>query len=278
MASHAPILAARSLHKTYRLGKVGVPVLRGVDLDVAPGEWLAILGASGSGKSTLLHLLGGLDRPDTPAGALRVCRRCGAPRRGLADPNSLCSQCGAPVEPIRAPEIVYEGRDLFAMSGVELNHYRARHVGFVFQFYHLLPELNIVENVTIGAMVLHGRVGYLRHGRQARQRAEHLLQAFGLSHRLRHRPRELSGGERQRVAIARALINEPHILLADEPTGNLDRVTGHAILDAIEHLQREQGLTMVMVTHDPGIAERAQRTVRLVDGRVAAHVENSAMS
>lgn len=276
MVATAPILAARSIHKTYRLGKVGVPVLRGVDLEVASGEWVAVLGASGSGKSTLLHLLGGLDRPDTPAGALRVCRKCGAPRAGLADPNARCASCGAPIEPIRAPEIIYEGRDLFSMSGSELNHYRAHAVGFVFQFYHLLPELNIVENVTIGAMVLHGRVGYMRHAREARDRAAHLLDAFGLAHRLRHRPRELSGGERQRVAIARALINEPRILLADEPTGNLDRVTGHAILDAIEQLQREQGLTMVMVTHDPGIAERADRTVRLVDGRVAPHVAEAA--
>lgn len=271
-----PILSARSIHKTYRLGKVGVPVLRGVDLDVLPGEWVAVLGASGSGKSTLLHLLGGLDRPDTPSRASRVCRKCGYPRKSLPESETRCPECGEPFSPIGPPEITYEARELSIMSAGELNAYRARDVGFVFQFYHLLPELNIVENVTIGAMVLHGRVGYMRHARQARQRAEHLLDAFGLSHRLRHRPRELSGGERQRVAIARALINEPRILLADEPTGNLDRKTGHAILDAIEQLQREQGLTMVMVTHDPGIAERADRTVRLVDGRVAQHITEAA--
>lgn len=239
-ATHAPsILQAQGLHKTYRMGDEDLHVLRGVDLGVAEGEWVAVLGASGSGKSTLLHALGGLDRP----------------QRG---------------------QVIFRGESVWGQSTSWIDSFRGRDVGFVFQFYHLLPELNIVENVTIGAMVLHGRVGYMRHAREARDRAAHLLDAFGLAHRLRHRPRELSGGERQRVAIARALINEPRILLADEPTGNLDRVTGHAILDAIEQLQREQGLTMVMVTHDPGIAERADRTVRLVDGRVAPHVAEAA--
>ncbi|RMH11952.1 MAG: ABC transporter ATP-binding protein [Planctomycetota bacterium] len=276
MSDASPILAARTLHKTYRLGRVGVPVLRGVDLDVQRGEWLAVLGASGSGKSTLLHLLGGLDRPDSPAQASRVCRRCGHPRKHSPGTRTSCPECGEPHHTITPPQIIYEGRDLSTMSAAQLNHYRSRDIGFVFQFYHLLPELNIVENITIGSMVLHGRFGYMAHRREARARAEALLDAFGLSHRLRHRPRELSGGERQRVAIARALINEPRILLADEPTGNLDRKTGHAILDSIEQLQKSQGLTMIMVTHDPVIAERADRVVRLLDGRVVDHLPEPA--
>jgi lipoprotein-releasing system ATP-binding protein len=139
----------------------------------------------------------------------------------------------------------------------------------VFQFYHLLPELSVLQNVTVGAMIRHGRFGYLTHRRQAEARAQELLTAFGLAHRLRHRPAELSGGERQRVAIARALINGPRLLLADEPTGNLDRATGESILDALAGLRAETGLTVLMVTHDERVAERADRVVRLVDGRVA---------
>jgi lipoprotein-releasing system ATP-binding protein len=237
------ILSARSIHKTYRLGRVRVPVLHGVDLDIERGSWIAILGASGSGKSTLLHLLGGLDRPDIPD-----------------DSNAS------------PPRITYEGRDLAAMNAAALDRYRSSAVGFVFQFYHLLPELSVLENVTIGAMVRFGRFGYMNARGETNARARELLSAFGLDHRLRHRPRELSGGERQRVAIARALINRPQILLADEPTGNLDRTTGGAILDTIESLQRSEGLTMIMVTHDPTIAARAARTVHLEDGVVVEGV------
>jgi lipoprotein-releasing system ATP-binding protein len=232
-------LRVENLRKTYRLGRVPVPVLHGVDLSLSKGEWVAILGASGSGKSTLLHLAGGLDRPDRP-------------RNGQA-----------------APRIVFDGRDITAMGKGELDRYRAREVGFVFQFYHLLPELSVLQNVTVGAMIRHGRFGYLTHRKQAEARAQELLTAFGLAHRLRHRPAELSGGERQRVAIARALINEPRLLLADEPTGNLDRATGESILDALAGLRAETGLTVLMVTHDERVAERADRVVRLVDGRVA---------
>jgi lipoprotein-releasing system ATP-binding protein len=237
------ILSARSIHKTYRLGRVRVPVLHGVDLDVERGQWIAVLGASGSGKSTLLHLLGGLDRPDRP------------------DASNATP-----------PRITYEGRDLAAMNAAALDRYRSSAVGFVFQFYHLLPELSVLENVTIGAMVRFGRFGYMNARGETNARARELLTAFGLDHRLRHRPRELSGGERQRVAIARALINRPQILLADEPTGNLDRTTGGAILDTIESLQQSEGLTMVMVTHDPTIAARAARTVHLEDGVVVEGV------
>ncbi len=237
----SPILAARSVHKTYRLGRVDVPVLRGATLEVEPGEWVAILGASGSGKSTLLHLLGGLDRPDRkPAG-------------GEGD-NS----------------ILFEGRPLNAMSAADLDRYRNTAVGFVFQFYHLLPELSVVENVLVGAMIRHGRWGYLRHGRGVQAEAASLLEAFGLGHRLRHRPAELSGGERQRVAIARALINRPAVLLADEPTGNLDRKTGDAILDSLAAHRQATGRTMVLVTHDPEVAARADRVVHLQDGQVVS--------
>ena len=233
-----PLLRVTDLHKTYRLGRVDVPVLHGVDLALGTGEWVAILGASGSGKSTLLHLIGGLDRPDKP--------RNGTPRTAIR----------------------FKGRDVVGFSQPALNRYRCRDVGFVFQFYHLLPELSVLDNVLLGTMIRHGRFGYTAKRTDLRERAKHLLEAFGLGHRLRHRPAELSGGERQRVAIARALMNDPSLLLADEPTGNLDRKTGAAILDALAEIRAARGQTMLMVTHDPEIAARADRIVHLVDGRV----------
>jgi len=219
------------LSKTYRLGRASVPVLRGVDLRVAPGEWVAILGASGSGKSTLLHLVGGLDRADKPNGS------------GESETS-----------------IEVDGREVTRMGRAALDRHRANAVGFVFQFYHLLPELSVAQNVLLGSMI--------RGGPQApaRERARELLSAFGLGDRLRHRPNELSGGERQRVAIARALINEPRVLLADEPTGNLDAETGGRILDVLAGLHRDRGLTTLMVTHDAAVAERADRIVRLENG------------
>ena len=236
------ILRATNLHKTYRMGRVKVPVLRGVDLEVRRGEWVAVLGASGSGKSTLLHLLGGLDRPDRGEG----------------------EEIGG--------NIRFEDRELGKMSARELDRYRTTSVGFVFQFYHLLPELTVLQNVTVAAMVRLGRFGYLAQRGKVEERAKKLLESFGLGHRLSHRPAELSGGERQRVAIARALVNEPRVLLADEPTGNLDHVTGESILAQIASHRAQAGgagLTMVMVTHDREIAKQADRIVQLVDGRVA---------
>jgi lipoprotein-releasing system ATP-binding protein len=230
-----PLLSAQNVHKTYRLGRVDVPVLHGVSLDVEKGESLAILGASGSGKSTLLHLLGGLDRPDK-----------GKDRTG---------------------QIVFQGRALRDLSARELDRYRAASVGFVFQFYHLLPELSVLDNVVIGAMVRYGW-SYWANKSASIHRAGELLAAFGLGHRLKHRPAELSGGERQRVAIARALINQPAVLLADEPTGNLDRATGAKILDALAAIRQQRSQTMVIVTHDPEVAARADRVVRLQDGHV----------
>ncbi|MGP1346481.1 MAG: ABC transporter ATP-binding protein [Phycisphaerales bacterium] len=233
----AVVIAANAVHKTYRLGRVRVPVLRGVDFQVRQGECVAVLGASGSGKSTLLHLLGGLDRPD----------RSGSSAGG---------------------EITFEGRSLARYSSSELDRYRRTAVGFVFQFYHLLPELTVMQNVLIGAMVGSGRVAWLARRADAEAHARTLLDRFGLAHRLRHRPVELSGGERQRVAIARALINKPRLLLADEPTGNLDQGTGASILDAMMDLRATIGQTMVIVTHDQATAARADRIVRLVDGQV----------
>ncbi|MFG0305592.1 MAG: ABC transporter ATP-binding protein [Phycisphaerales bacterium JB040] len=236
MSNDQAILTARNLHKTYRLGRVKVPVLHGVDLDVTRGEWVAVLGASGSGKSTLLHLLGGLDRPDR-------------------------NKSGG------AASITFDARSVTAMSRRQLDVYKATDVGFVFQFYHLLPELTVLENVLVSPMVRDG-LGYLSSRAERRRSAKELLESFGLGHRMGHRPVELSGGERQRVALARALVNGPRVLLADEPTGNLDRSTGDQILAVLNDLRESMGLTLVMVTHDGVVAERADRIVRLEDGVV----------
>jgi lipoprotein-releasing system ATP-binding protein len=233
-ADAAPILDVRNLFKTYHLGHVDVPVLHGVGLTVQDGEFVAVLGASGSGKSTLLHLLGGLDRAD----------------------------------PEPRGEILFEGRALTSYSARELDRYRNLDVGFVFQFYHLLPELTVVENVLLGPMIRYGRFGYMARAGKIRTSAEALVTKVGLGHRLGHRPAELSGGERQRVAIARALINEPRLLLADEPTGNLDHVTGGKILDMLLEIRRERRQTMIVVTHDEETAKRADRVIRLMDGRI----------
>ncbi len=255
------IVEAIDVRKTYRLGRVETPVLRGASIRVARGEWVAVLGASGSGKSTLLHLLGGLDRPDAPG---RRCVACGA-----RETSSTCA-CGGHVERVPGGDVRLIGRSLAGLDERSLNRARRFDVGFVFQFYHLLPELTVEENVLVASMTAHGRLGYGRERERLRTRASGLLDTFGLSPRLRHRPAELSGGERQRVAIARALMNEPPVLLADEPTGNLDRVTGASILDALAALHRERAQTMVMVTHDESVAERADRIVRLRDGRVVS--------
>jgi len=225
------LLTATNLHKHYRMGEEDLHVLRGVNVQLARGRWLAILGRSGSGKSTLLHLLGGLDRPDQG-------------------------------------NVVFSGKDLFAMRDDRVDQYRNRHVGFVFQQYHLLPELTALENVLIASMVGKSVPGWLGGGRgQARQRALQILEQLGLQDRLRHRPNKLSGGERQRVAIARALINSPDLLLADEPTGNLDRKTGAAILELFEEFHRD-GQTIVMVTHDQNVANRADRMLTLEYGQL----------
>ena len=226
------ILKTAGVRKSYRMGATRVEVLKGVDLTVRQGEFVAIVGASGSGKSTLLHIHGGLDRPD----------------KGVVE---------------------FDSRDLKRMRARELNRFRNEMVGFVFQFYHLLDELNVLENVVLPAMVSRTVVGWLLSRRAAKRRAMELLEQLGLKERIRHKPYQLSGGERQRVAIGRALMNQPRLLLADEPTGNLDSVTGNGILTVFEQLNRA-GQTIVMVTHDERIAARAQRVITLEDGKIRA--------
>ncbi len=224
------ILQAGGVHKTYQLGRVQLPVLRGVSLSIARGEFVAIMGSSGSGKSTLLHILGALDVPD----------------RGT---------------------VRFEGQDLFAGPASRRDGLRNATFGFVFQFYHLLPELDVLENVLVPCMVRRSVAGWIRARSEHRRDAAHVLEQVGLSARLRHKPNELSGGERQRVAIARALANRPRVLLADEPTGNLDSATGREIMGLLGALNRD-GQTIVMVTHDPQVAAAAHRIVTLEDGRI----------
>jgi len=212
------------------MGATEVKVLKGVDLAVKSGEFVAIVGASGSGKSTLLHILGALDKQD----------------KGI---------------------VRFEGRDLSWFSGDELNKFRNKMVGFVFQFYHLLDELSVLENVFLPLMVSRSVVGWFACRRWAKRRARELLAQLGLGERTNHKPYQLSGGERQRVAIGRALMNEPRLLLVDEPTGNLDSATGNGILDVFERLNRS-GQTIVMVSHEERIAQRAGRIITLADGKI----------
>ena len=217
--------------KSYRKGKHEIPVLRGVDFAVEPGEFVAIVGQSGSGKSTLLHLLGTLDAPD--AGEIRFGDR-------------------------RIDNLPARGRDAI----------RNRSLGMIFQFYHLLPELNTLENVLAPTMIGESVWKYWFNRRAHAERAKHLLDLVGLSHRLTHKPRELSGGEMQRTAIARALMCNPALLLADEPTGNLDSENGQEVIKLMRSLNEQEGLTIVMVTHDDSLARQADRTVRLKQGKV----------
>jgi ABC-type lipoprotein export system ATPase subunit len=227
------LLTASGLHKQYQMGSETLRVLCGVRLEVSGGEWVCVLGASGSGKSTLLHLLGGLDTPDQGT-------------------------------------VIFRDQDMFGMAPGMRDRFRNEHVGFVFQSYHLLPELNVLENVLISAMVRRSILQWPSKRAETHQAARSLLERVGLGERLGHRPNELSGGERQRVAIARALVNEPDVLLADEPTGNLDRNTGGRIMDLLEGLHN-QGQTIVMVTHDSVIADRSDRTVCLENGTFKAN-------
>ncbi|HET7684993.1 MAG TPA: ABC transporter ATP-binding protein [Candidatus Limnocylindria bacterium] len=222
----APILRARDLVKVYRRGGGEVRAVDGIDLDVQPGELMAIMGRSGSGKTTLLDLLGCLLRPTS--GTLEI-----------------------------------DGRSVIGASDGDLARVRQRRIGFVFQEFNLIPTLNALENVMLP----------LRYGprrRDGRERATELLELVGLGHRLRHRPTELSGGEQQRVAIARALVNDPAVILGDEPTGEVDSETSGALMRMLRELNRERGVTVIVVTHDAGVAAATDRVVRLSDGRVVA--------
>jgi lipoprotein-releasing system ATP-binding protein len=227
----APLLQVRDLRKSYRSGDGRLDVLRGVDFELEPGGFVAVVGQSGSGKSTLLQLMGLLDVPD-------------------------------------AGEVCLGGRRIDSLPTHRRDRLRNESIGMVFQAYHLLPELDALENVLAPLLVRHGVVAWLRERGAARDRASGLLERFGLGGRLHHKPRQLSGGEMQRVAIARALVARPEVLLADEPTGNLDQETGAGILDTLCELNREDGLSIVLVTHDASIAARADRIVRLAAGRV----------
>ena len=218
-------LKVESVHKAYRIGERSLQVLRGVSLRLERGALLAIQGASGAGKSTLLHLLGGLDTPDTG-------------------------------------EIWMEDECLSAMNPKVLGQVRNRRVGFVFQAYHLFPELDALENV-----ILPARIARRNHA-EALAAARGLLQRVGLADRIEHKPYELSGGEQQRVALARALINQPDLILADEPTGNLDSHTGQEIFDLLRGIQQERKSTLIVATHDSRIAAQIPRVVHLEDGVV----------
>lgn len=225
------LIELRDIRKSYKLGPSRLDVLKGVDLHVSEGEFVALMGPSGSGKSTLLHIAGALDTPDDGT-------------------------------------VSFRDKQLTRTSRWSRHRIRNREFGFVFQFYHLLPELNVIENVLLPVMIsqpVYRLFGM--HGRK--QLAAELLGRFGLGERLKHRPAQLSGGERQRVAIARALINKPALLLADEPTGNLDAKTGKTIMNVLLDLHK-QGQTILLVTHDPAVAALADRTVRLDDGKVVS--------
>jgi lipoprotein-releasing system ATP-binding protein len=229
--SMTPQISAVSIEKSYRKGELKVPVLKGVNATASKGEFLSIIGQSGSGKSTLLHLMGLLDSPDIG-------------------------------------EIQLDGKRVDNLPARTRDELRNRVFGFIFQFYHLLPELSLGENVLTPLMIRHPVWTYWKRRRHYRDMATDIIEKVGLSHRIQHKPSELSGGEMQRAAIARALIAQPQILLADEPTGNLDRRTGGEIMDLLHRLNEDQQLTIIMVTHDESVAAKAHRTIRLAEGHM----------
>lgn len=220
------LIQAENIHKTYVVGKTALHVLRGASLDVGAGEMVAIVGVSGAGKSTLLNILGGLDRPDSG-------------------------------------RVVVEGDDLYGLSAGQRTRIRADSIGFVFQSYHLLLEMDVIENVMLPAMA---RGNLLSSYSEMHDRAIKLLESVGLAERAAHTPMELSEGEQQRVALARALMNDPQLVLADEPTGNLDDATGSQVLEHLFSLTKERGHTLVLVTHNQNVAQSCDRMLRLKDG------------
>jgi lipoprotein-releasing system ATP-binding protein len=230
-AASSAALAARGITRSYSIGGRSIGVLHGVDLDLGRGERLALMGASGAGKTTLLNILGLLDRPT--AGSVWI-----------------------------------EGESAWDLELVERARLRNRRIGFVFQFYHLLAELDALENVLLPALIGLSRAEYTRRRKELRGNAREMLERFGLADRLTHRPGQMSGGEQQRVAIARALILDPPILIADEPTGNLDRGTGEKVLELLLDEQGRRGTSLLLVTHDERLAQRCQRVVHIEDGRV----------
>ena len=230
-ASSGTLLAARGIVRSFRIGAQKLEVLHGVDLELRRGELLALMGSSGAGKSTLLHILGLLDPPT-------------------------------------AGEVILEGESAWQRPVEERARLRNEKIGFVFQFYHLLPELSALENVLLPAMIAESALEYRSRRREHEERARAMLERFGLADRLKHRPPQLSGGERQRVAIARALFLDPPILIADEPTGNLDSATGEKVLELLLAEQEKRGLSMLLVTHDERIARRCKRVVAMRDGRI----------
>ena len=216
------LMTARNLTKVYDTGEVKVHALRGVDLDIAEGELIVLLGPSGSGKSTLLNILGGLDSPTSG-------------------------------------EVLFQGKPLTGSSSAELTRYRRQHVGFIFQFYNLVPSLTARENVSLVTEIAEDPIP-----------ADEALALVGMSDRIDHFPAELSGGEQQRVAVARAIAKRPHLLLCDEPTGALDSATGVRVLEALEHVNRALGATTLIITHNVGIADMADRVIRFSDGKIAS--------
>ncbi len=226
-------VSAVALDKAYRKGDIRVPVLRGVDVCASEGEFLAVVGQSGCGKSTLMHLLGLLDTPDVG-------------------------------------EVRLKGQRIDDLPSRTRDELRNRVFGFVFQFYHLLPELTLLENVLSPLMIRYSAWEYWKRRKELTAQATEIIHKVGLGHRLTHKPSEISGGEMQRAAIARALVGKPHVLLADEPTGNLDSRTGGEIMDVLARLNADERLTIIMVTHDEAVARQAQRIVRLSEGRIQA--------
>ncbi|MFT5152945.1 MAG: lipoprotein-releasing system ATP-binding protein [Planctomycetota bacterium] len=227
----APLLRASGIRKSFSVGDRQLEVLHGLDLELASGELLCLMGSSGAGKTTLLNILALLD----------------APTEG---------------------QVSIAGQDGWSLSSVERSKLRNKSIGFVFQFYHLLPELNALENVLLPAMIAHSSFAYRRKRKEYESRARGMLVEFGLESRISHKPGQLSGGEQQRIAIARALLMDPPLIIADEPTGNLDRGTGDKVLELLFHEQKQRNVAMLLVTHDQSLARRCERVVYLGDGQI----------